>query len=49
MFEHYHHSYKCRTTADSQEGQKKTALQETWVGPRQPAASLQSSYVTSLK
>ena len=38
-----------RTTADSQGGQEKPALQETWVGPRQPAASLQSSYVTNFQ
>ncbi len=35
------------TTADSQAGQEKPALQETWVGPRQTAASLQSFYITS--
>ncbi len=36
-----------RTTADSQGGQEKPALQETWEGRRQPAASSQSSYITS--
>ncbi len=36
-----------RTTADSQGGQEKPALQETWVGPRQTAASPQSFYITS--
>ncbi len=35
-----------RTTADSQGGQEKPALQETWVGLRQPAASTQSFYIT---
>ncbi len=35
------------TTADSQGGQEKPALQETWVGPRQTAASPQSFYITS--
>ncbi len=34
------------TTADSQGGQEKPALQETWVGPRQTAASPQSFYIT---
>ncbi len=34
------------TTADSQGGQEKPALQETWVGPRQQAASPQSFYIT---
>ncbi len=34
------------TTADSQGGQEKTALQETWVGPRQTAASPQGFYIT---
>ncbi len=44
MFEHYHHS---SYTADSQGGQEKPALQETWIGPRQTAASPQSFYITS--
>ena len=35
------------TTADSLGGQEKPALQETWVGPRQTAASPQSFYITS--
>ncbi len=35
------------TTADSQGGQEKPALQETWVGPRKTAASPQSFYITS--
>ena len=35
------------TTADSQGGQEKPATQETWVGPRQTAASPQSFYITS--
>ncbi len=34
------------TTADSQGGQGKPALQETWVGTRQTAASPQSFYIT---
>ena len=34
------------TTADGQGGQEKPALQETWVGPRQTAASPQSFYIT---
>ncbi len=33
-------------TADSQGGQEKPALQETWVGPRQTAASPQRFYIT---
>ena len=35
------------TTADSQGGQEKPVSQETWVGPRPTAASLQSFYFTS--
>ena len=33
---------------DSQGGQEKPAIQETWMGPRQiPAASPQSFYITT--